>query len=252
MDKCFENFVGVIDSGVGGLTILKQLQCDFPTSNFVYIADGAYCPYGTKQPHEILFRAEQLIHYLQQCGVQAVVIACNTASVYADTLRQKFDLPIYDVITTTCKRVEDLSKNKRVALLATNATVASKIYQQELESKGITVIAFACSEFVTFVEADKIETYDCSVAVEKALCNLPKCNVDSVILGCTHFPLLRKKIAPYANGAKIVECCTNFQPPKCFSGNGIGKTVFLTTGVKKNANRAAKWFGNVNFSHIDI
>ena len=249
MKKCFFNYVGVIDSGVGGLTILKQLQRKYPNCNFVYIADSARCPYGTKQPQEILQRVNQLIKFLQNCGVQAVVIACNTASIHVNTLRQQFNLPIYEVITPTCERVIN-AKSKRVALLATNATIKSNVYQSRLNASDITVLSFPCSVFVPFVEANKVNTAECSEAVDRALHNLSSCNVDAVILGCTHFPLLRKKIAPFAYGATIIECCTNFHP----SAVCIGKceTVFLTTGEEKQAYEAAGWFGEVEFIHIDI
>ena len=251
MKENLTGYVGVIDSGVGGLTILKQLQHKYPTCNFVYIADSAYCPYGTKQPQEILTRVKTLVQYLQDGGAQAVVIACNTASVFADTLRQQFSLPIYDVIAPTCEHVMNITKCKRVALLATNATVNSGVYQHILNTSGIAVISFPCSEFVPFVEKGKVNTLDCSLAVEKALRALPGCKVDTVILGCTHFPYLRKKIAPYVNGANIVECCTDFQP---LQGNGIaqGKSVYVTTGEEKQVNNVANKFDQVIFSHIDI
>ena len=251
MTTSFNNFVGVIDSGVGGLTILQQLQRDFPRCNFVYLADSAYCPYGTKQPQDIFIRVQALIQFLQDVGAQAVVIACNTASVYADTLKSQFDLPIYDVITATCKRVVDVTVSKRVALLATVATVNSQAYQRQLNTCGISVAPFACSDFVPFVEANKVETPECSAAVDRALSNLSQHNVDAVILGCTHFPILRAQIAPHTRGTTIVECCTNFQPA---NGNSLeaGKTVFLTTGYVYQANNAAKWFGDVDFKHIQI
>ena len=251
MRICLQNYVGVIDSGVGGLTILKQLQRDYPTCNFVYLADNLFCPYGTKQSNEILSRVRQLIAFLNECGVQAVVIACNTASVFVDTLRQQFNIPIYDVINPTCKRVATITKSNRVALLATNATVNSGVYQRLLNASGISVVPFPCSQFVPFVETDTVDTADCSIAVENALSHLPKCNVDAVILGCTHFPLLRKKIAPLVCGATIVECCTDFRPlSNC--DNKPTKTKFLTTGVEKQVNIAAKWFGQANFLHIDL
>ena len=251
MDNCFCNIVGVIDSGVGGLTILQQLQRDNPTCNFAYLADSAYCPYGTKKPLEVLRRVQRLIRFLQDIGAQAVVIACNTASVHAETIRQQFNLPIYDVITPTCERVAGVTKSRRVALLATNRTVASRAYQRKLKEKGIAVVPFPCSEFVPFVEADAVDSAECSRAVDRALRSLPSCNVDTVILGCTHFPILHKKIAPYAYGATIVECCTDFQPINC-DGKERGKTVFLTTGSEKQANNAATWFGNVNFLHVNL
>ena len=252
MNKCFTDFVGVIDSGVGGLTVLKQLQKDFPNCNFVYIADSAYCPYGTKQPSEILRRAETLVKYLQDNNAQAAVIACNTASVYADTLRQKFSLPIYDVITPTCRLVAKTTQTKRVALLATNATVKSCAYQQLLNESEISVVSFPCSSFVPFVEANAVDTSDCEVAVATALSTLPKCNVDTVILGCTHFPILKSKIAPYTHGANIIECFADLQFPVMDEKAASGVTAYFTTGRVEQANRASQWFGKINFSHIDL
>ena len=250
MEMCLSDFVGVIDSGVGGLTILQQLQNDFPACNFVYLADSAYCPYGTRQSSEILSRVSSLVSFLQRCGVQAVVIACNTASVYAEILRRQFNLPIFDVIAPTCERV--VSANcKRVALLATKSTVQSQIYQQKLNASGVTVISFACSEFVPFVESGRTDAVECDIAVDNALRNLSRCNVDGVILGCTHFPILRKKIAPYVCEAKIVECCTNFKPTYVCNDQ-LGRTLYLTTGEKEQANSAARWFGKVDFSHVNV
>lgn len=251
MSNC-TNFVGVIDSGVGGLTVLQQLQRDFPCCNYVYIADSAYCPYGTKQPQQIQRRVETLVKYLQDNGAQAVVIACNTASVFARTLRSKFRVPIYDVIAPTCDAVTNVTKTKRVALLATDATVNSNAYQDELQKRGITVTAFPCSSFVPFVEANATDTVECADTVSCALEGLPKCNADTVILGCTHFPLLRKQIAPHVSGATVVECCTNFQPTVLPSCKSAGKNHFFTTGVEKQANFASQWFGKINFSHLDL
>ena len=252
MRNCDSSFVGVIDSGVGGLTVLRRLQRDFPHGNYVYLADSAYCPYGVKSPNEIQRRVETLIKYLQDNGAQAVVIACNTASVFADILRAQFNLPIYDVIAPTCKQVASVTRNKRVALLATNATVNSGVYQRELAKKDIAVEAFRCSRFVPFVEANNVDTSECDEAVAKALSALPKSNVDAVILGCTHFPILRKKIAPYTNGANIVECCCDFQPSASWQCTRPLKTQFFTTGVEKQANYASQWFGKTDFIHVDL
>lgn len=246
-----KGFVGVVDSGVGGLTVLKELQRKSPNCNFVYLADSAYCPYGTKSFEQIFFRVCKLVEYLQSNGASAVVLACNTASVFADRLRAKFSIPIYDVIEPTCKLVAETTQNKRVALLATNATVKSQAYSNNLNNCGVAVMSFPCSSFVPFVEHNAQETADCEEAVRHALRELPHCDVDAVILGCTHFPVLKNKIAPYANGAKIIECCTDFPTAFC-AAKKPAKTQFFTTGVEKNANFASQWFGNVQFKHVNL
>ena len=250
--------VGVIDSGVGGLTVLKNLQEQYPHCNFVYLADGAYCPYGIKTFEQIFNRVSVLIEFLQSSGAAAIVLACNTASVFADKLRAKFSLPIYDVIVPTCKLVVATTVKKRVALLATNATVKSGAYTSLLNDSGIAVVSFPCSSFVPFVEQNAVDTLECEAAVRKALRELPQCDVDAVILGCTHFPLLKNKIAPYSNGAKIIECCTDFSPVFHVPGN-TEKTIFFTTGVEKIATWGEKkcdfayeLFGEIKFLHIDL
>ena len=245
------NYVGVIDSGVGGLTVLKDLEEHFSQCNFVYLADGAYCPYGVRPFEQIFDRISALVQYLVEHGAAAIVLACNTASVFADRLREKVHVPIYDVIAPTCKVVVEKTKNKRVALLATNATVKSGVYRQYLNACGIDVVSFPCSSFVPFVEQSAIDTAECDEAIHASLHDLSRCEVDCVILGCTHFPVLKNKIAPYTNGAKIIQCCTDFQP---ISGsfNTSSKILFFTTGVGKNANFAAKWYGEIHFKHIDI
>ena len=246
-----QNFVGVIDSGVGGLTVLKNLREKYPTCNLVYLADGAYCPYGTKPFEQIFSRVSALVKYLQSHGAAAVVLACNTASIFVDRLRKQFSLPIYDVIAPTCKVVAETTQTKRVALLATNATVKSGAYSRYLNDCGVAVMAFPCSSFVPFVENNLIETAECEDAIATALRDLPYCNVDAVILGCTHFPVLKNKIAPYANGAKIIECNTDFQPHFC-AAEKSSKSLFLTTGVGKSASFASQWFGKINYLHVDL
>ena len=252
MRNCFSDFVGVIDSGVGGLTVLRQLQCEFPRCNYVYLADSSHCPYGVKSPQEIQHRVETLMKYFYDNGAKAVVIACNTASVFADTMRAKFNLAIFDVSAPTCKQVASVTRTKKVVLLATNATVNSRAYQKDLQQFGITVTAFPCSDFVPFVEKNAVDTAECSEVVASTLSTLPQCDADTVILGCTHFPILRKKISPYAKGKKIVECCCDFQPRELYSSNQTSQTVFLTTGVAEQANNASQWFGKTNFVHIDL
>lgn len=246
------DFVGVIDSGVGGLTVLKQLQIDCPFCNFLYLADSAYCPYGTKTPTEIYNRVDALVSVLSSCGAKAIVIACNTASVYANDLRRKYALPIYDVITPTARYAAKVTRVRKVALLATAATVKSQAYTQLLNSFNVEVVDFNCSAFVPFVECNQVDSYECQQAVQTALKQLPASGVDTVIFGCTHFPILRKKIAPYCNGATIVTCKTDFQPPKTACNSPKGQTVYFTTGDVNQANSASQWFKNAAFCHVDI
>lgn len=245
-----KNFVGVIDSGVGGLTILNQLTKEY-SYDFVYIADHAFCPYGTKPAEVVRRRAATLISFLAENGAAAIVIACNTASCFADELSLMFPLPIYEVISPTCRKVVSATRNKRVALLATNGSVNSRAYNKILEPLGVTLYSFPCSSFVPFVEQNSTATISCYKAVEEALSSLPRLDVDTVILGCTHFPLLKSQIAPYCGGAEIIECVCNI-PQGIVNAQTNTQTEYYTTGDVAKANNAAILFGDVCFTHLSV
>lgn len=252
MSNNFDGYVGVIDSGIGGLTILQKLQKKYPNCNYIYFADSAHCPYGTKSQQEVFTRVCCILDFLQTSGITSVVIACNTASVHTDKLRRRYNFPIYDVITPTCDYVAKVTSAKRIALLATNATIESGTYQRQLAAYAIDTVAYKCSSFVPFVEANAVNSVNCKSVIHSVLSDLPQSNVDTVVLGCTHFPVLRKKIASYVNGATVVECQCNYKPDNLSCGGSIGQTVYLTTGNVNSANTASQWFGNVNFNHIDV
>lgn len=259
MNNSFADFAAVVDSGVGGLTVLQTLRSRYPHCNFVYIADSANCPYGTKSNEEIFARVSTLVGWLEERKVSSVVLACNTASVFADKLRVNCGIPIFDVILPTCRLVSETTRSKRVTLLATNATVRSGVYRKTLAKMGITTVQFACSGLVQFVENNTVCTPDCDFAVRSALADLSKANADTVILGCTHFPLLRKKIQPFVGKARVVQCVSDFHPSSApqedaqkISGGKHGKTLFFTTGSVAAAKNASRWFGEAHFVHINI
>ncbi len=243
------NFVGVFDSGVGGLTVLKSLQKVAPSCNFVYVADHAFCPYGTKPFEQIKKRAVAISEFLKDFGALQIVVACNTASVFANEIR-KLSLPVFDVISTTCATVSAQRSCKSAILLATQATVQSGVYQRVLGNLGVEVFAFACSEFVPLVEncASECEKQQ---AAQRCLRNVGNVRADQVILGCTHFPLMQKQIS-LCLGREVVSCSQSVAP--FFAKNcpkGQGQTLFLTTGDCLLANKAAQWCG-AKFLHVEI
>ena len=245
-----DGFSAVVDSGVGGLTVLRQLQKDYPQCNFAYIADSAYCPYGVKGDDLIRARVFAIADWAAARGAKAVVLACNTASVFADELRKRVDIPVYDVISQTCLVAASTTQNKRVALLATDATVRSEIYRNRLARYGVRTHSFACSAFVPFAEKGETDSPECVAAIRSALQLLPQADADTVVLGCTHFPLLRKTIEMFTGGARIVECATDFSPPKT-DGEGRGATKFFTTGNDSMQN-ARGFYPKARFVHVDI
>ncbi len=249
MKNIGSGYVCVMDSGIGGLTVLNTLRVQYPRVDFVYFADGAFCPYGTKRAKDIYERLCLLIRHFIENGAMAVVLACNTASIHADRLRGLFDLPIYDVIEPTCRVVAATTVTRRVAVLATDATVASGIYPAKLAVYGIHTEQFACSELVPFVERGELDRPACLDAVREALVGLAGADADTVVLGCTHFPLLQGAIEYYTGDAHIVQCVTAPLQSLCY---GSGKTVYLTSGDVAAVNRAARCLGRVSFVHTDI
>ncbi len=244
--------IGVIDSGVGGLTVLQKLLQQ-NSHNFIYIADHAFCPYGNK-PNEIIFdRASKLTQFLKSQGAQAVVLACNTISVYAQRLQQQSGLYVYDVITPTCKRIAE-SGAQTVALLATKSTIANGVYQKNLSAFGIQTVAFDCSAFVPFVEQRTTTSLTCQKTIADTLRRLPQTQADVVVLGCTHFPLLKKQIAYYCGASKIVQCSCDLSHSTLKAPNADKTVLYLTTGNADFADNAASWFkdGQVRFRHVDI
>lgn len=187
--------IGVFDSGVGGLTVLKELVQNFPDESFVYVGDTARLPYGSKSAVTIRRYSEQIIHFLKRNDVKAVVIACNTASAQVPEA-DMFGLPIYNVITPGAKQALAKSRGLRIGVLGTKATIASQAYEKRLRDLEPQVEVFnqACPLFVPLAE----EAWDgdpiTNLIAFRYLQPLMQMQVDTLILGCTHYPLLKNSI----------------------------------------------------------
>lgn len=247
-----EYCVGVFDSGLGGITVLRQLQRKYPWCNYIYFADSAHCPYGIKSPHYVLQRANAVIDYLQRAGADAVVAACNTASVHLDELRKRAPVDVYGVIKPTCAAAVQATRNRRIALLATDATVNSGEYQRMIAACDVCVRAIKCSALVPFAEQCLTNSTQCRLAADNLLHNLARYNCDTVILGCTHFPLLLGVLKPYFNGAQIIRCTTDFVPSPIVAPAKRGTTTYLTSGDALSVNECARHLAKINFAHANV
>lgn len=197
--------VGVFDSGVGGLTVVREMIRHLPDENIVYFGDTARVPYGSKSRNTIIRFSEQIIRFLETRQVKAIVIACNTASALAlETVRDEFDVPILGVVIPGARAAVEATRNYKVGVVGTDATVQSGMYTkviQEMNSK-IQVIEKACPLFVPLVEEGFKEHAVTQEVIEYYLESLRDTDIDAMILGCTHYPLLRSKIRAYM-GKKI-------------------------------------------------
>lgn len=197
--------VGVFDSGVGGLTVAREISRQLPDENIVYFGDTARVPYGSKSQNTIIRFSEQIIRFLKTKEVKAIVIACNTASALAlDAVKDEFDIPILGVVIPGARAAVEATKNRKVGVVGTEATVQSGMYTKVIQGMNpeITVIEKACPLFVPLVEEGFKEHQVTEEVIEYYLESMRSTDIDAMILGCTHYPLLRSKIRAYM-GDKI-------------------------------------------------
>ena len=192
--------VGVFDSGVGGLTVAREISRQLPEENIVYFGDTARVTDGSKSQNTIIRLSEQIIRFLKTKQVKAIVIACNTASALAlDAVRDEFDIPIMGVVIPGARAAVEATKNRHVGVVGTDATVQSGMYTKVIREMApdITVIEKACPLFVPLVEEGFKEHVVTQEIIEYYLESMKHTDIDAMILGCTHYPLIRSKIREY-------------------------------------------------------
>lgn len=196
--------IGIFDSGLGGLTVMRELLKSLPQENMVYFADTAHLPYGEKSTETLIQRAICITDFLYEKGAKLIVIACHTASTcVVDVLQKQFSIPILGIIQPTIDAVIRTSK-KRIGLLATERTISSGIYQQ-LIHKHIPeseVFPLACSPFVPLIEQGKITDPLTPLIIHETLKELRKKDLEVALLGSTHYPLIKDLIGR-ALGAQV-------------------------------------------------
>lgn len=189
--------IGVFDSGLGGLTVVRQLRRILPAERIEYLGDLAYLPYGTKSTDEIRWRSEECARFLLKQGIKALVIACNSASsVASGILRKKLSIPVLDVITPAVEEALASTRNYRIGVIATYATIESKSYAMALSKRAPDATYFLrpCPLFVPLAEEGWFDNEIALATAKKYLLPFKKKDVDTLILGCTHYPLLQKVI----------------------------------------------------------
>ena len=192
--------IGVFDSGVGGLTVAREIMRNLPKEDIVYFGDTARVPYGSKSKDNIIRYSRQIIHFLQTKGVKAIVIACNTASALAlDTVKDEFDIPIIGVVEPGARAALAVTVNKKIGVIGTEATVRSSMYEKIIQgiNPEVSVIGKACPLFVPLVEEGFKKHQVTDEIIDYYLAGLKKSDIDALISGCTHYPLLRSKIREY-------------------------------------------------------
>lgn len=187
--------IGVFDSGIGGITVLKELMRAMPEENFIYLGDTARLPYGSKSADTVRKYSLQNIEFLISRNVKAIIIACNTASTQVSESTYK-DIPVYNVIEPSAKKAAMATENFKIAVLATRATIAAGTYSEKIKQHlpQAEVWTQACPLFVPLAEEGWHDDPITNLIAFRYLQNLKAADVDTVILGCTHYPLLKISI----------------------------------------------------------
>lgn len=192
--------VGVFDSGIGGLTILKAIGDQLPQENLIYVGDTAHCPYGSKPRQTITLRALNVASFLVGQGVKLLVPACNTiVSASFNELQQEFNLPVMNIVEAACQQAVQTTRTKAVGLLATERTLESGVYQQTMSQYNpmITLHPKASPNLASIVEDGLLKGQEVRQEVKECLLAFEDTEVDTLILGCTHYPLVATEIAKY-------------------------------------------------------
>ena len=189
--------IGVFDSGIGGLTVLKSLVAALPHADFVYVGDTARVPYGNKTPETVTRYALELAGFLRERAVEQVVVACNTASSVAlPALRAGFHLPLFEVIRPAVREAVRITRTGNVGVIGTRSTIGSGAYARTATEiqPAVRVTSAACPLFVPLVEEDMATHASARLIAETYLEPLRTAKVDTLILGCTHYPLMASVI----------------------------------------------------------
>jgi glutamate racemase len=212
--------IGVFDSGMGGLTVVAEMIRQLPHESIIYFGDTARVPYGPKSPDTVLRYSREITSYLKGEGVKALVIACNTATAHAlPALRREYDMPIVGVIEPGARAAAAATKTKRVGVIGTAGTIKSRAYEKEIKKllPDAEVTAQACALFVPLIEEGWDDTEPTRAIARNYLAPLVAAEVDTLVLGCTHYPLMKTVI-----------------------GNVVGREVRLIDSAHETARQTAE------------
>ncbi|MFZ5647330.1 MAG: glutamate racemase [Bacillota bacterium] len=258
--------IGVFDSGVGGLSVLKEVRKILPSEDIIYFADSAYCPYGLKPPEEIIARSFKICDFLLSEGSKMLVVACNTASVAGlDQYRNRYDVPIVGM-EPAVKPATAATRNGKVGVLATGVTLAGERFSSLLEryQNGSEVFSQPCPGLVELVESGMHESPEAAHMLKRFISPLLDRGVDTIVLGCTHYPFLKEMVGSIAGpGITVIDTgeAVARQVNRVIRQHGIentgdkaGAEVFHTSGSASEVKAVIKklWGGNPKVIHTPL
>ncbi len=192
--------IGIFDSGIGGLSVFREVSARMPRENIVYLGDTARVPYGTKSEETVKRYALQNIDFLIKKGVKLLVVACNTASAYAiDIIKSTYDVPVTGVIAPGADAAFRASKNRKIGVIGTKATIGSGAYDRALKKliPECVIYSVTCPLFVSLAEEAMFDNQITALTIKHYLSDLKDSGIDTLILGCTHYPFLKGAISEF-------------------------------------------------------
>jgi glutamate racemase len=236
--------IGIFDSGVGGLTVLKEVFKALPQEDTIYLGDTARVPYGTKSPETVTRYSLQVTSFLVERDIKLLVVACNTASaVSLDALKAHFSIPIIGVIEPGAKRAVSVTRSGKIGVIGTTATIQSSAYSKAIKriDRDIEVVTRACPLFVPLAEEGWVDNEVARLTAQTYLQGLKDEGVDTLVLGCTHYPILKGIIAEVmGDGVRLVD-----------SAEETARTVAETLGAG-DILRPSSEKGNHHFFVTDV
>jgi glutamate racemase len=211
--------IGVFDSGIGGLTVVRELIRQLPNESIIYFGDTARVPYGPKSPDTVLRYSREIVSFLKDEGVKALVVACNTATAHAlPALREEFDFPIIGVIGPGARAAVAATRRNKVGVIGTAGTIRSGAYEKAIRKllPDVQLVAQPCALFVPLIEEGWVDTEPTRAIARNYLAPMVSAEVDTLVLGCTHYPLMKEVI-----------------------GNVVGRDVRLIDSAHETAREAA-------------
>jgi len=258
------NPIGVFDSGIGGLTVVKSLNMFLPSESIIYFGDTARVPYGPKSNSTVIEYSIQDAKFLAKRNVKVIVVACNTASSIAiEELRNQFDIPIIGMINPGAKAAIKESKNKKIGVIGTETTISNKAYSKAINKidDKIEVIEKACPLFVPLAEEGWTHHPATKLIAEEYLTELKEAKIDTLILGCTHYPILKDIIQEaVGENVKLIDSgsAASVEVNEYLEGRGIknfqhtiGKHEYYVSDVPKKFNEIANRFLGKELEHLE-
>ena len=256
--------IGIFDSGIGGLTVVKEIVAKLPQENIIYLGDTARVPYGIRSPETVTRYSFEITRFLLAQEIKMLVVACNTASAISlDAVKKEFPLPVIGVLEPGARAAVAATKTRKVGIIGTEATIGSGAYERAIKrlASDVNVHSLACPLFVSLAEEGWTDNDVAQLVAEKYLAPLRGSGIDTLVLGCTHYPLLKMVIHKAVGSTiKLIDSATETAKEVANvleklrwrgSGNGEGLRKFYVTDAPSRFEKIGRSFLGDSLQHAE-